>query len=75
VRGRDQGRGRQGLLRRLRHQESAEAPKRTLTEWRDRLNRDLVFTFAPWNCTMPVIAMIDGCCLAGALDTPRTIPE
>ena len=48
--------------------ESAEAPKRSLTEWRDRLNRDLVFTFAPWNCTKPVIAMIDGFCLAGALE-------
>src|SRR5215475_5194220 len=48
--------------------ESAEAPKRTLTEWRERLNRDLVFTFAPWNCSKPVIAMIDGYCLAGALE-------
>src|SRR5437899_7521779 len=48
--------------------ESAEAPKRSLTEWRDRLNRDLVFTFAPWNCSKPVIAMIDGFCLAGALE-------
>ena len=48
--------------------ESAEAPKRTLTEWRERLNRDLVFTFAPWNCSKPVIAMIDGFCLAGALE-------
>src|SRR5215475_9767092 len=48
--------------------ESAEAPKRTLTEWRERLNRDLAFTFAPWNCSKPVIAMIDGYCLAGALE-------
>jgi enoyl-CoA hydratase/carnithine racemase len=48
--------------------ESAEAPKRSLSEWRERLNRDLVFTFAPWNCTKPVIAMIDGFCLAGALE-------
>jgi enoyl-CoA hydratase len=48
--------------------ESAEAPKRNLAEWRDRLNRDLVFTFAPWNCSKPVIAMISGYCLAGALE-------
>ena len=48
--------------------ESAEAPRRSLAEWRDRLNRDLQFTFAPWNCTKPVIAMISGYCLAGALE-------
>ena len=27
-----------------------------------------MFTFAPWNCSKPVIAMIDGFCLAGALE-------
>lgn len=48
--------------------ESAEAPKRTLSEWRDRLNRDLRFTFSVWECSKPVIAMIDGFCLAGALE-------
>src|SRR5437588_669734 len=48
--------------------ESAEAPKRTLSEWRDRLNRDLRFCYAPWECSKPVIAMIDGFCLAGALE-------
>jgi len=48
--------------------ESAEAPKRTLSEWRDRLNRDLRFTYSVWECSKPVIAMIDGFCLAGALE-------
>ena len=48
--------------------ESAEAPKRGLAEWRDRLNGDLQFTYAPWNCSKPVIAMISGYCLAGALE-------
>ncbi|HYB70232.1 MAG TPA: enoyl-CoA hydratase-related protein [Candidatus Bathyarchaeia archaeon] len=48
--------------------ESAEAPKRTLSEWRDRLNRDLRFTCSVWDCSKPVIAMIDGFCLAGALE-------
>lgn len=48
--------------------ESAEAPKRSLSEWRDRLNRDLRFTYSVWECSKPVIAMIDGFCLAGALE-------
>lgn len=48
--------------------ESAEAPKRTLPEWRARMQKDLKFTYAPWDCSKPVIAMIDGFCLAGALE-------
>jgi enoyl-CoA hydratase/carnithine racemase len=48
--------------------ESAEAPRRGVAEWRERLNRDLQFTYTPWNCSKPVIAMIDGYCLAGALE-------
>ena len=48
--------------------ESAEAPKRSLPEWRERLNSDLRFTYSVWDCSKPVIAMIDGFCLAGALE-------
>jgi enoyl-CoA hydratase/carnithine racemase len=48
--------------------ESAEAPKRSLAEWRERLNSDLRFTYSVWDCSKPVIAMIDGFCLAGALE-------
>jgi enoyl-CoA hydratase/carnithine racemase len=48
--------------------ESAEAPKRSVAEWRERLNRDLLFTYSVWNCSKPVIAMINGYCLAGALE-------
>jgi enoyl-CoA hydratase/carnithine racemase len=48
--------------------ESAEIPKRTLPEWRKRMAEDLRFTYAPWECSKPVIAMIDGYCLAGALE-------
>jgi enoyl-CoA hydratase/carnithine racemase len=48
--------------------ESAETPKRSLSQWRDRLNRDLRFTYSVWECSKPVIAMIDGFCLAGALE-------
>jgi enoyl-CoA hydratase/carnithine racemase len=48
--------------------ESAEIPKRTLPEWRKRMGEDLRFTYSPWECSKPVIAMIDGYCLAGALE-------
>lgn len=48
--------------------ESAALPKRTLAEWRARMQLDLRFTYAAWDCTKPVIAMIDGFCLAGALE-------
>ena len=33
-----------------------------------RLNHDLDFTYSVWNCSKPTIAMIDGYCLAGALE-------
>jgi enoyl-CoA hydratase/carnithine racemase len=48
--------------------ESAEAPKRTLAEWRARMQKDIKFTYAAWDCSKPVICMIDGFCLAGALE-------
>ncbi|MFI5023798.1 MAG: enoyl-CoA hydratase/isomerase family protein [Alphaproteobacteria bacterium] len=48
--------------------ESADRPKRSLSEWRDRLAGDCAFTYSVWNCSKPVIAMIDGFCLAGALE-------
>ena len=48
--------------------ESAEKPKRTLAEWRARMQKDLRFTYAVWDCSKPVIAVIDGFCLAGALE-------
>ena len=48
--------------------ESAEAPKRTLPEWRARMQKDIKFTYAAWDCSKPVIAMINGFCLAGALE-------
>lgn len=35
---------------------------------RVRLTHDLEYTYAPWRCSKPVIAMIDGYCLAGALE-------
>ena len=48
--------------------ESAEAPRRSASEWRDRLSADCEFTYSVWRCSKPVIAMIDGFCLAGALE-------
>jgi enoyl-CoA hydratase/carnithine racemase len=48
--------------------ESAEKPKRTLADWRARMQKDLKFTYSVWDCSKPVIAMIDGICYAGALE-------
>lgn len=48
--------------------ESAEAPQRTLAEWRGRMQKDLKFTYAPWDCSKPVVCVINGYCLAGALE-------
>src|SRR3954470_20055316 len=43
-------------------------PKRGEPGWRDRLAKDLRFCYSPWECSKPVIAAIDGFCLAGALE-------
>ncbi len=43
-------------------------PRRGEPAWRERLKKDLRFCYAPWDCSKPVIAMIDGFCLAGALE-------
>ncbi len=48
--------------------ESAEKPKRTLEQWRTRMQKDINFTYSVWDCSKPVIAMVDGFCLAGALE-------
>jgi enoyl-CoA hydratase len=48
--------------------ESLEKPKRGLAEWRARLQKDIRFTYSVWDCSKPVIAVIDGFCLAGALE-------
>lgn len=48
--------------------ESAGKPKRTLLEWRARMQKDIRFTYSVWDCSKPVIAMIDGYCLAGGLE-------
>jgi enoyl-CoA hydratase/carnithine racemase len=48
--------------------ESAKDAKRGLVEWREKLEHDLAFTYAPWQCSKPVIAMIHGHCLGGGLE-------
>jgi enoyl-CoA hydratase/carnithine racemase len=48
--------------------ESAKGPRRGLVEWREKLGQDLAFTYAPWHCSKPVIAMIHGHCLGGGLE-------
>lgn len=48
--------------------ESLDKPKRGLVEWRARLQEDIRFTYSVWDCSKPVIAVIDGFCLAGALE-------
>jgi enoyl-CoA hydratase/carnithine racemase len=48
--------------------DSAEQPKRTLAEWRARMQKDIKFTYSVWDCSKPVIASIDGFCYAGALE-------
>lgn len=41
---------------------------KTIQDATDRLNHDLDFTYSVWNCSKPVIAMINGYCLAGGLE-------
>ncbi len=48
--------------------ESEGKPKRTIADWRARMQKDIRFTYAVWDCSKPVIASIDGFCLAGALE-------
>ncbi|HEY2597271.1 MAG TPA: enoyl-CoA hydratase/isomerase family protein [Candidatus Dormibacteraeota bacterium] len=40
----------------------------TVEEWSQRMHRDYTFSTAVWKCSKPVIAMIDGYCLAGGLE-------
>jgi len=48
--------------------ESAAAHGWTVAVARDRTQWDLRFAMSVWDCSKPVIAMIDGYCLAGALE-------
>ncbi|HVT50918.1 MAG TPA: enoyl-CoA hydratase/isomerase family protein [Dongiaceae bacterium] len=48
--------------------ESAAQQDHSLAAERERTQADLRFVLAPWDCSKPVIAMIDGYCFAGALE-------
>lgn len=48
--------------------ESAQQPKRTVADWRARMQKDIRFTYCAWDCSKPVIAKIDGYCMAGGLE-------
>jgi enoyl-CoA hydratase len=42
--------------------------ERGLGDWRALLVQEMAFTMAAWDCSKPVIAMIEGHCLAGAME-------
>lgn len=48
--------------------ESGEKPKRDARQWHERMQKDNRFTYSVWDCSKPVIAEINGYCLAGALE-------
>ena len=48
--------------------DNADKPVEGVAAWSERLNAEQPFNFAVWNCSKPVIAMISGYCLAGALE-------
>ncbi|MFK4529259.1 enoyl-CoA hydratase/carnithine racemase [Bradyrhizobium japonicum] len=47
--------------------------RRTIEDWKRRHNRDVKFNFSVFECSKPVIAMIDGYCLAGALEFAQCV--
>lgn len=48
--------------------ETADQPARSTAQWRARMQEDIAFTYAPWDCSKPVIALIEGYCYAGGLE-------
>ncbi|MDA0703867.1 MAG: enoyl-CoA hydratase/isomerase family protein [Proteobacteria bacterium] len=48
--------------------ETATGQSKGVEEWREILGEEMRFCTAPWECTKPVIAMIEGYCLAGAME-------
>ncbi|MCO5089483.1 enoyl-CoA hydratase/isomerase family protein [Bosea sp. (in: a-proteobacteria)] len=48
--------------------ESTGTPRTDVKKWRERTRDDYLFCRSPWDCPKPIIAMIDGHCLAGGLE-------
>jgi enoyl-CoA hydratase/carnithine racemase len=42
-----------------------------IEEWAARMHRDYEYSTAVWNCSKPVIAMVNGYCLAGGLEVAQ----
>lgn len=52
----------------LDDKDEAGQVRQTIEDWKKRHNHDISFHYSVFNCSKPVIAMIDGYCLAGALE-------
>ncbi|VIO79093.1 enoyl-CoA hydratase/isomerase family protein [Bradyrhizobium ivorense] len=48
--------------------EASGIPRKSITDWRNRVADDCDFTYTVWACSKPVIAQIEGYCLAGAFE-------
>jgi enoyl-CoA hydratase/carnithine racemase len=48
--------------------EETEGARYTPATWAARLEHDLAFTLAVWNCKKPTLAAIEGYCLAGGME-------
>lgn len=48
--------------------ESVGRPRRSVADWRNQVADDFNFTYTVWACSKPVIAQIEGYCLAGGLE-------
>lgn len=48
--------------------DATDTPRTDIKKWRERLGGTYRFTRLAWDCPKPVIAMIDGHCLAGGLE-------
>ncbi|MDA9489537.1 enoyl-CoA hydratase/isomerase family protein [Bradyrhizobium sp. CCBAU 11361] len=48
--------------------EAIDIPRQSPIAWRRRITDDFEFTYTVWACSKPVIAQIEGYCLAGALE-------
>lgn len=52
----------------LDDEDEARQVRRNIEDWKRRLDHDFRFFYSVFNCSKPVIAMINGYCLAGALE-------
>ncbi|MGV7219519.1 enoyl-CoA hydratase/isomerase family protein, partial [Bradyrhizobium sp. UFLA05-112] len=48
--------------------EASDIPRGSIEDWRNRVADDCDFTYRVWSCSKPVIAQIEGYCLAGGFE-------